>query len=282
MQVHFSFTVTIFVALLFISGTVGCRINNDGPWYNPKTYAFTNPFAKKESEAPPFTAGTNKPSLGALPDIDVAPGGYTDGSFAHRTGSSGGTTVSTTPPAHWGQQNPVTPQGQSHPFGGYTVAEPSQYNPYDIAPSSSLHSGQSVTPHSPFPQQSQYHYQPEAMYQAGDPMYNYMQTSAHIPQQPMNHNQGSIYGAGQSLHSTPMGTMHPNDPNTHFQQQMQQPMTAQQTPMGFGHEQQAQNMGFSHEQQQQFPATQHQDGTWGVQQYQQQMYHPPAGGGFGY
>ena len=72
--------VAAFVLLSLVSGAIGCR-SNGGPWYNPKSYAWHNPF--KASEAPAFDAeGTaqanQKPSIGAQPNVNTPPGGYTN------------------------------------------------------------------------------------------------------------------------------------------------------------------------------------------------------------
>lgn len=71
--------VAALALLSLVSGAIGCK-SNGGPWYNPKSYAFHNPF-KEGSEAPPYrgeaTAQANaKPSLDAQPHINTPPGGY--------------------------------------------------------------------------------------------------------------------------------------------------------------------------------------------------------------
>ena len=142
MRFHPSPVVTIIVALMFVSGTVGCQ-HTGGPWYNPKSYspyAFTNPFAKdKPSDAPPFSSGaqakTEKPSLDAKPNIQRPEGGYTnEPSFqANRSTSQSGV-----PSAFIdGRTNPTSadPGGYpspvaANPYGDYTVAEPSPYPSY--------------------------------------------------------------------------------------------------------------------------------------------------------
>ena len=155
MRVHVSSIATAFVALLFVSGTVGCR-STGGPWYNPKSYTFTNPFAdsknpfagsknspSKNNTAPPFSTGAqanSKPSADSQPNISVPPGGYTDRSLAGRAGSSGaevglsaprdGITASNSPPDHWGQQSPVAQHSSTNTYSGYSVAEPSQFYQY--------------------------------------------------------------------------------------------------------------------------------------------------------
>ena len=150
MRVHFPFIVTISVALLFISGTTGCR-SNGGPWYNPSTYSLANPFDKKEkpSNAPIFgEASPNpKPSLEGIPNVGSPPGGYTDAASlaATRTGSTAGT-VSSSPPEHWAQHNQAASQSSPGLYGsGYSnvAAAPSQYSPIET------YGGQSA-PSSPY------------------------------------------------------------------------------------------------------------------------------------
>jgi hypothetical protein len=94
MRIQTSSVVTIFVALLIVSGTTGCitRVANN-PWYSPKGYTMSNPFSNGKGAlavAPPFkTQGQQiqKPSLAETPtNIREVPGGYTrDTGIASRT-----------------------------------------------------------------------------------------------------------------------------------------------------------------------------------------------------
>ena len=134
MRVNFSFVAAFFVALLVL-GTVGCR-SNGGPWYNPSSYAFTNPFANakddagRNSLAPSFGGGeataNARPSLDAQPNIGIPPGGYTDGTSLAGRPAAGNTGGSTQPPAAWETQNLMAQQPP--PFGGYSVPEPTHYS----------------------------------------------------------------------------------------------------------------------------------------------------------
>lgn len=74
--------ITTLIAVTFLLGTVGCKMNG-GPWYNPKTYSLYNPFERdKGLEAPPYSqenALTPKPSINSTPaNISPPPGGYYD------------------------------------------------------------------------------------------------------------------------------------------------------------------------------------------------------------
>ena len=146
MRVHFSFILTLFVALLFVSGTVGCR-SNGGAWYNPTTYSFVNPFsnASPGNSAPLYASGGQNPmpSLDAIPNVDSPPGGYTGGTLANRNGTTG--TVSSTPPEHWATQT------SPNPYGGYTDPQPSQYSPYSSEPYN-VQQGVSPSPYQYAPQ----------------------------------------------------------------------------------------------------------------------------------
>ena len=149
MRVHFSTFVTIFVALLFVAGTVGC-LSNGGTWYNPKSYTWTKPFGK-DSQAPPYTPdalANPKPSLDSHPNIDRPAGGYSDESSlqANRSAAQSGPSSGYSHD-QGGYQNTVA----TNPYGSYSVAEPSPYPP-------TYASGQ-PTVASTAPQQ--YQYQPE-------------------------------------------------------------------------------------------------------------------------
>ena len=196
MQVQFSSVAAIFVALLFVSGTVGCR-SNGGDWYNPKTYSWTNPFSKEEQESlrPSDALANTKPSLDSQPNISSPPGGYTD-----RTGV-GGRSGSTAAEPWAAQQHPMvsqTPPSHLSGLGGYTtVAESSSvpsYNPMEGSVSHNNHSmnhhsiaatTQQYAPHhnqSPYPQNS---YPQQEMWQPQNAMpygpSDYVQTGLHQP-----------------------------------------------------------------------------------------------------
>jgi len=198
MRTNISFIVTVFVTLLFVSSTVGCRMN-DGPWYNPKSYAFSNPFAKRievgrDNLAPPFNstdalAGNNKPSADSRPNIEPPPGGYSsDGTLISRAENP-----SHQPPAAWGTQSPIAAQGNTNPLGGFSIPEPTQYSPYNtdhFAGSGGVPPTQQYMPHqgqfgsSPHDQFSSH----GSVLQANNPMPNTIhQTSLHQSniQQPM-------------------------------------------------------------------------------------------------
>ena len=131
MKVHFSFIVTSFVALLFVSGTVGCKFTG-GPWYSPQSYALMTFPGSKDNSAPPYASNTPKPSLDAIPNVGTPPSGYTDGALAsgNRAGSISGT-PSSNPPGQWQQQpNSMAAQNSPGPYDSYTNAAPSQYSPY--------------------------------------------------------------------------------------------------------------------------------------------------------
>jgi hypothetical protein len=146
-------------------------------------------------------------------------------------------------------------QGMPH-HGGYTVAEPSQYDPYNIAGGYSPYSGgmQDVMPSQQHaPNQNPYLYQAEPVQHASHPMpygSDYAQTVYHQPANnfPMGA-QGSVEQPGG--HYAPFGAVPQNDPYAAYQHQ--QPAL----PSGFVHEQSA-------------PAP------------QQQFHQPPISGGYNY
>ena len=226
MRANISSMATVFVALLFVSGTVGCR-SNGGDWYNPKSYAFTNPFANmnnpfaKDNQAPPFSpdsVANSKPSADSQPNVGVPPGGYTDDAYANRAGSTNMATPSSIP-AHWGQPNPMAQHGSSSALGGYTDPEPSQYASYpDYARQNAA-----SAPYQYAPNSNPYLYQPEAAHQANSQMpygNDYMQpsyqaTSAYAAQPPANSIPAGTYGTTEQPGPyTPFGTMSPVDPYT--------------------------------------------------------------------
>ena len=248
MQVNFSLIAALSAALLLLPGTTGCR-SNGGPWYNPSTYAFSNPFAsnpfaKDGSLAPPFSADAlaeSKPSLGSNPNIGLPPGGYTDGSIVSNTG-----TPSTNPPERWGEsQNAMSAlaasanaissanamPAQGHPgfYSGYSVPEASQYSPshadaFAASPSAPGIGAAGFTTQTP-PGQSPHLYQPDSVHHASaNPMIqNYQPTALqqHAPSNPMPGNvplaanesweqsQHHAFGGMQQPHTIPPGTMPP-------------------------------------------------------------------------
>jgi len=182
MRIHFSSAITILVALLFISGTVGCR-SNGGAWYNPKSYSWTNPFVKGNMAPPyaPEALANTKPSLDASPNISTPQGGYTDESsfYASRSGALSGT-PSGYSPDQGGYQGTVASQALN-PYGGYSIAEPSPYPP-------TYAGGQPSATVATTPQQYQYSAEmAQQMTQQGNPMpYGYSDYPAGAQYQPTN------------------------------------------------------------------------------------------------
>ena len=130
MRVHFPSIAAIVVALLFVSGTVGCR-NHGGNWYDPRSYSFVNPFDRDgQSSRSTDTFANARPSLGAHPDISIPPGGYSDASSL--AGRSGTTTSPLGGQASepWGQQHQMGSHTPPNHLGGFTVAEPSHLPTY--------------------------------------------------------------------------------------------------------------------------------------------------------
>jgi len=199
MRVHVTSVFSLFVALLFISGAVGCHYTGSGPRYSPTSYTFVNPF-DKGNQAPKShyaseSTERSKPSQAALPNTKVGisppPGGFTDGgnTVASRSDIPGGT-ASTTPPEHWGVQNHVAPQTSQGGYAGYTNPEPSQYAPqqyqqsYDSGSVPASYNYPGTTQQYPVQQ-----YSPQNQYPggAGQPTGNTMPSNA-----------APTYGAGQS------------------------------------------------------------------------------------
>jgi len=225
MRANISTIATVFVALLFVSGTVGCR-SNGGDWYNPKSYAFTNPFANvnnpfaKDNQAPPFSpdsTANSKPSTNSQPNVSVPPGGYTDEAYANRAGSANMTTTHSMP-AHWEQPNPMAQHGSSTAYGGYSDPEPSQYASY------SDYAKQNAAPasyqHSPNPNPYLYQAQAETAQQANSQVSygnDYMQssyhaTSAYAAQPPANSVPTGAYGTTTQGYYAPFGATPQVDP----------------------------------------------------------------------
>ena len=258
MRVQFSSVVAIFIALLFVSGTVGCR-SNGGDWYNPNTYSWTNPFARdgQDSPRPSNTFANTKPSLDAHPtNISIPPGGYSDGaaSIANRSVSPEGVSGSSaTDP--WGRQNPVasnTPPSHLSGQSGYTVAEPSSFPPAYITGMVGNHSvaathqqQQHIPQHSQFPQEMAHHHM--MPYGPSD----YVQTGFHQPvnhasahQHPVHHAPMGTHGGGMDSQGNyaPFGTLPQNNSFGAIQQPVAVP------PTGFGFEQHSMQAPHAHHQ----------------------------------
>ena len=241
MRVNFSSVATIAVALLFISGTIGCKSN--GPWYDARSYSFSNPFSKDNrgskggSQAPLFSASESnrKPSLDAGPNIENPQGGYTSStSLANRSDVP----VSNIPPAHWGEQR--SPIAQQSMQGSYTVPEPSTHSLYG----SDIYAGGQGVPQQQY-QSNQYQYQPEVAqhaygnvspYGMGEYQPTVYQTPVTQNEYPMNQNQVNIHGLGEMPGSySPMGGMPQQYPPQQISQQYD-PYNAAvpQPPQGYG------------------------------------------------
>ena len=276
MKVHVSSVCTIFVVLLFVSGTVGCRNTGGGPWYNPSTYSLVNPF-DKENKTPksPYSSDAPeraKPSLAAQPNISPAPGGYTDGtSLAARSDTLGGS-VSTAPPEHWGTSSPIASQGTPGPYGGYTIPEPSQYAPQQYQ--QGMYDGQNNVPAS-------YDYYRS---QSQSPSQQYPTQQNPPVNQPvggntMPYNVSPTYGAGQiidsgnplayqqNVNNVPVDNFAMNQSSAYSTNAAVPPTTAA-VPSGFG--------GYE---QQPIPSSHPNEGVSVATPYQ--SYPLPATGGYG-
>jgi len=271
MRVHFSSVAAVFVAILFVSGTVGCR-SNGGDWYNPKSYSWTNPFARDGQESPRSSDAfaNTKPSLDEHPNISIPPGGYSgEASIANRSTSparaSGGSVADS-----WGQQSPIASHTPPSHLSGLTVAEPSPYPPAYMTGMTGNHSvavasqQQHVPQHNQFPQemaQQHHHLMP---YGPSD----YVQTGFHQPinnpsvyQHPVQHAPFGVHGGMEPQGNyAPFGTLPQNDPYAAIQQPAATPPTT-----GFGFEQHPM----------QAPPTHHQPGIPANGGFHQQPHHQP-------
>ena len=271
MQVHFSSVAVVFAALLLVAGSVGCR-SNGGDWYNPKSYAWTNPFSRDDQVAPRSSENLAKtrPSFSDQPNVSTPPGGYSDGSsgIASRSTSPAGiqNDSSTNP---WGQQSPMASQTPpSHltgsPLTGYTtVADPSHYPPPYMTEVQNLGSQQSVAiaPQQSIPYQNQFPQQvPQEMgyqqnpisYGSNDQVY-VQQTGLHQPinpntyQYPANQVPVGVYGSGfqgnmeyQGDQSSVGTTAYQNNPYAAIHQQ---PVTVQPAGNSYNQPMQAPQQG---------------------------------------
>lgn len=229
MRVYFSSIAAIAVALLFVSGTVGCR-SNGGDWYKPTTYSWTNPFAKNSPVTPrPSDAFADakkpKPTLGAHPDISAPQGGYSDASsLANRSPSPAGTSGGFAPDP-WGQQSPpASHTPPNHLGGGYVIAESSSYPPPYVT-SEQTAGGQQT---SYITQQNTMPYGPSDYERTG---YHQPVTPGVYQQPPQQASMGPYGGMEQQGQYAPFGVMQ-NDPYGAIQQPVVVP------PAGFGFEQQ--------------------------------------------
>ena len=250
MRLHFSSAVTIFVTLLFVSGTVGCR-SNGGPWYNPKSYTWTSPLTKN-TEAPLYSSGaqaSTKPSLDSHPNISTPQGGYSDESNfqTNRAGSYGGTTGGYSSGQDMSQSQTASSQSPPNMYNTYSVAEPSPYPPTYTEGQLAATNGTAPAPY----HQQQYQYPAETIqysdqtpysatgspvayptsayeYQAGSAVINYSQA----PNYGTVDNYGSVNPSMTSGNYAPSVATNQNDPYTMMQQQ---PTSA--SPIGYGYDQ---------------------------------------------
>jgi len=210
MRVHFLSIATIAVALLFVSGTVGCR-NNGGNWYDPRSYSLVNPFDRDAQSSRPSDAFANtRPSFGAHPDISVPPGGYSDASsFAGRSAANP-SALGGHSPEPWGHQNQVGSHTPPSHLGGFTVAEPSHLPTYGHMPghmSGHVMDGQSFGSHhnhiasAPQQQIHQQHAPPHSQFPHQFPQ-GVEQQQHHIGQ---HHNPMGQHSIGQQQNSMPFG-----------------------------------------------------------------------------
>jgi len=208
MRIHLLPLATACLALLF---TVGCQ-SNGGPWYNPATYSFGNPFSKSDHSRSPNALANTKPSLDAQPNINAPHGGYTDGSaLTHRLGGSSGTATSTTPPSHWGEQNTMVSQGPANYHGGYTDPVPSQYPPsYLDTPG-----GQGTVPVS-YNQYLHTSQQSPSPYQTAQGIYQSAPDTGQYGNNPMSYNEAGGYPMSQGGIQQPVGGFPNNAPVDNF------------------------------------------------------------------
>ena len=277
MRVHFSSVAAVFVALLFVAGTVGCR-SNGGDWYNPNTYSWANPFSK-DGQTPPRSSESftnTRPSLDAQPNISVPHGGYSEESSlaSHSNVITGGTgNVSQEP---WGQHQVASQTPPSH-LGGYTVAEPSHLPAYMMEGHMSNHQSIASVPQQHMPHQNQFgHQAPQEMmgqHQHSMPYghSDYVPTGFHQPintgihqQQPVQHH--APLGVQVGVEHQHLGGHAPFGA-------IQQPVTV--PPAGFGFEQQP-----AQSQQMQAPQPGFPNEGFPVGSPHQPHHQPPPTGGF--
>ena len=143
MRVHFSSVATAFVALLFVLGTVGCK-HTGGDWYKPSSYAWGPNSISSDSPGAPRSFGSQanpRPSLNDQPNVNVPPGGYSDGPRATAaTGTSGGSGADP-----WGQHQTTSQVPPGHLLGGFTEPAPStvpSHYPPDYLMGGNMHGNQ--------------------------------------------------------------------------------------------------------------------------------------------
>jgi len=225
MRVHITSVFILFVALLFVSGTVGCRYSGNGSRYNPTSYSLVNPF-DRDKQAPESHYASElkeraKPSQGALPNTKVSPppGGFTDNRSAlvSRADVPGGT-ARTTPPEHWSAQSHVASQNAQGIYSGYSNPEPSQYAPqqyqnYDggSVPASYNYPGTTQPyPTQQYPAQNPY---PGAVQPAGNTIpSNAVPTTYGAGQ---SYDGGSQYGYQPGMNNVPSDTFAANQPGAY-------------------------------------------------------------------
>lgn len=160
MRIRTKSIVTAIALLSLVSGAVGCRMNGTGPWYNPQSYSWHNPFNHGDAPArddAPAHAMTAKPSMGMSPEVSIPPGGYAQHGSAEADFFAGS---SQKPMAT--QYSPAQNESVQVAANPYAVQDPaavagmqSSYNPYAMQ-------AQNLTPNANYQQTSARSYENNA------------------------------------------------------------------------------------------------------------------------
>jgi hypothetical protein len=168
--------VTVLAVLSLVSGAVGCRSNGSGPWYQPNSYTWGNPFKTAENSTAPRhdyqQADNTKPSLGAQPSVTAPPSGYTskeseDARFhPNTTQNTYGISANQESSMVASAQSPAPSYGS-----GYSAADSASYRPSYGSGDLTQNTAQNNTPN--------YQYQGSAAQPSVyPPASNYQETSA--------------------------------------------------------------------------------------------------------
>lgn len=115
--------IAVLVAVMAVcSMGTGCTSNGKGPWYNPSSYTYHNPFAPSKNkddlaghETDKSVLEQGRPSLDSKPNINPPMGGYTNKAETHPGMSTA--TVPATPGAEHGSYagTSATPASTAYP-----------------------------------------------------------------------------------------------------------------------------------------------------------------------
>lgn len=213
--------IAALAALLAIGGAgIGCK-SNGGPWHNPSSYSFYNPFSGHKDEdlhakqTDSSVLESQRPSLSATPDIKKPMGGYASQNeapaFKGNTQSSPSTNSIAGSGYNPAQQIQTSPYSATSPYAQPTTAgtvQPASYQPATDPNRVAMAGGYGTA--SPTGYSSpEAAYDPAAVSQAYAQPQSYAQPQAYIQPQTIDPVNSQPYQSGTGYPANPQNSYAP-------------------------------------------------------------------------